>query len=385
MRILLLSWMLSAAAHAVSTSTLPAAVRAPAIGLSPYDKAIDLCERVVAHGDATASLIEVPALLQETFAADFERVLSSARRDLISNLTCLCPADGTDGTGLFGDELMHFQESSTQVGRQCDGGACGPACSRVTYSGVASPEECAELRALVAARLVADDLEEEAGAVANVDVSDAADAGDVKLAFLMLRLIERLRRMVAHEWGLAPAQVRASSAFVARIRADPEDEQTTGGGGDGPGYAAAHADESSYASFHYSAVLHLHSAGDGFEGGAFVFTDPPDDDVGNATPSGGLMAAWARKLLGLRAERWQTRIAPQAGRALLFSSGWENVHYVEPCTGERFALPVFFECVPLESVAVDGRGGDEVDVGRESARELCAQWAAGTQVAGAVS
>ena len=238
----------------------------------------------------------------------------------------------------------------------------------MTYADAALAAECDELRARiadlldavdaadaaeaaeVAAAATADDAAEAAEDVINVDVSDLAAAGEVRAALLLLRLIERLRRLVAHEYGLAPARLLPASAFVARLRAAP-----AGAAEEGAGVGVAHADESSYGAYHYSAVLHLHSAGDGFAGGDFVFTDAP------AAP------------YDARAPRRLTRLAPRRGRALLFSSGWENCHYVEPCAaGARFALPAFFECV-----APDAAGAaPPVDVGRAIAAELCAQWSA---------
>ena len=67
-----------------------------------------------------------------------------------------------------------------------------------------------------------------------------------------------------------------------------------------------HADESSDEHFHYSAVLQLSTQGEGFEGGDFVFVDPSAKDATT-----------------------EHRLSPLRGRAIMFSSGWENVHYVD--------------------------------------------------------
>jgi len=238
---------------------------------------------------------------------------------------------------LFGDELLRFQEECTCEGRQSD--TCGPACSRALYADIATEDECARLREYAAARLAA--IDDGADEEASVDVSEAADAGDVRLALLLLRIIERLRRVVAHEHGLPSSRVQTSSAFVSRVR---------GTGGDEPeSYGLIHSDESSINS-HYSAVLHLQTAGDGFDGGDLVFTDQAEDDG-------------SRRL---------TRLTPQCGRAVVFSSGWENCHYVDGCMGERFALPVFFECIGGEAT----QGDDADEIGRQCVSELCAQWEA---------
>ena len=58
------------------------------------------------------------------------------------------------------------------------------------------------------------------------------------------------------------------------------------------------------------------------------------------------------------------RVAPQRGRALLFSSGLENVHYVDALSeGTRFALATFFGTVP------EGEAGAE-----DLAFKLCEYW-----------
>ena len=91
-----------------------------------------------------------------------------------------------------------------------------------------------------------------------------------------------------------------------------------------------HADESSFKSYHYSCVLYLSTQGCDFEGGGFFFSDPPP----GADPS---------------AERALLRLEPRAGTAVVFSSGWENMHFVEPLeSGRRFAVPAFF-CTSAEA------------------------------------
>ena len=69
--------------------------------------------------------------------------------------------------------------------------------------------------------------------------------------------------------------------------------------------------------------------------------------------------------------RLLTKLAPVQGRALLFTSGWENVHYVERVTeGVRYALPAFFRTVgPGYSDYVDGG-----DCCEDLATQVCAQF-----------
>ena len=46
---------------------------------------------------------------------------------------------------------------------------------------------------------------------------------------------------------------------------------------------------------------------------------------------------------GVAAERVLTPLSPTSGSAVVFSSGWENMHEVEPLrSGTRIAVPAFF-------------------------------------------
>ena len=59
-----------------------------------------------------------------------------------------------------------------------------------------------------------------------------------------------------------------------------------------------------------------------------------------------------------------TRLAPQRGRATIFSSGWENLHFVDPISaGRRFAMPAFF--VTNAASAREGEGDLRGAVGRQ--------------------
>jgi hypothetical protein len=53
--------------------------------LSAYDTAVDLCETVVNGDGSDGSLEGVPSLLSDVFESDFDRILSTSRRDLIAN------------------------------------------------------------------------------------------------------------------------------------------------------------------------------------------------------------------------------------------------------------------------------------------------------------
>ena len=107
-----------------------------------------------------------------------------------------------------------------------------------------------------------------------------------------------------------------------------------------------HSDESTFAEFHYSCVAYLSTQGEEFEGGTFYWNDADADGA-----------------------RVETPIAPTKGMANIFSSGWENMHEVQPLlSGTRFAVPTFFTTNPeevVEEVAANGPVG-----GKQIAEEL---------------
>lgn len=99
-------------------------------------------------------------------------------------------------------------------------------------------------------------------------------------------------------------------------------------------YATPHIDKSNRINYDYSTVLYLNSSkewndqyninsstegrGAGFEGGRFVFNDPDGKDVA---------------------------VVPRAGRLLMFTSGPENLHQVQPVIGTnyRYTFGIWFK------------------------------------------
>ena len=133
----------------------------------------------------------------------------------------------------------------------------------------------------------------------------------------MIRLVERLRRCIADQYDVPLSSLMPDSAFVSRISAAPAIEKSVQEARDD--YGQMHSDECSI-QCHYSAVLYLSTQGSEFSGGDFVFCD--------GTSAGGLR---------------ETRLSPKNGQGIYFSSGWENLHYVDAVqSGTRFAVPVFF-------------------------------------------
>jgi hypothetical protein len=372
----------------VQTSRMPLVARRPGPGAADlFEEAIGICEQCLA-GDETSPLHEVPRLMDSLFDDDFERLQERSTRE-VQNVTCMCPCPGTDGQQLFGDELLEFRVLSTRPGRQCQGGDCGSACSRVSIKGLATQEEARTLQQRANALMDTAARKPVGTGETNLEVTACAQAGDARTTLLLLRLIERLRRCVALEYGVPLDRLHANYGFVNRIDAD--------GGALHSSYGIIHADESSDSGYHYSGVLQLGTQGEhGFEGGDFAFTDPIDADEaaaleaalndamdeeyeqsrgggGGATPQQEGEEASALSMddgeremraamiaSALLTAQNQQRFATERGRALIFSSGWENVHFVDAVTsGVRFVLPVFFGMGPPRPRTQPTAGGEE--------------------------
>ena len=273
-----------------------------------FESAVRLCEECAQQQDSNMGSMppispEVPRLLREVFDDDFARLLHAQKS--VHNLTCMQPAVAADERPLFGEELLAVP---LQPGRACRDGECCDACSRIFLPDFASHDECdAFISSINRVMVPAANHPHH-----NLYLASSAASGDVRLTLTFLRMLERMRRFIAHEYGLDLARLRPRQTFISRITYDAADESRQ----------SLHADESSYGSFHYSCVLYLSTQGADFEGGSFTFNDPADGAGGG---------------------RVLSPLAPSAGTAVVFSSGWENLHAVGKVTaGCRFAVPAFF-------------------------------------------
>jgi hypothetical protein len=181
----------------------------------------------------------------------------------------------------------------------------------------------------------------------------------IRTTLLFVRMVERMRRAVAHEYGLPLLTISPVQTFAAQFVSPEAAAQgaSQGGGGDAGGKDAAgglHADECSFKDFHYSAVLYLGTQGDDFEGGTFSFNDPSPGSAGDAPTLMGLPIVTSAP-----GTRVRCPLAPAAGAAVLFSSGWENMHEVAPLvSGVRLAVPIFFGTRPEGECDKDPSPGD---------------------------
>lgn len=96
--------------------------------------------------------------------------------------------------------------------------------------------------------------------------------------------------------------------------------------------------------------MYLSTQGVDFEGGDFVFNDPlpageaPDPEIER------MSLEEQRRRTGRKLSPFH----PTKGAAVIFSSGWENMHEVEKITsGTRYAVPAFFTTSPVPDAAYD--------------------------------
>lgn len=256
-------------------------------------------------------VVEAPRLLHHVFEADMRHLL--LRERVATNVTCMQPVEEGAGYDLVNEELVAVP---LRPGRVCDGGACCDACSRVSFPSFATAAEADAFRAEV--EFVITPPTEQ------FSLQKCAFR-DTRTALIFVRLVERMRRMIAHEYGLPLSTVLPMQAFAAMFSGENAKQATT------------HSDESTHKEFHYSCVAYFTDHGDDFEGGTFYWNDPAEaaDEEGGAQD-------------GEEAGRVLTPRSPTKGSAVIFSSGWENLHQVEPLrSGVRLAIPAFFTTCPV--------------------------------------
>ena len=164
-----------------------------------------------------------------------------------------------------------------------------------------------------------------------------------------MRLIERVRRTIAYEWNLPLSTILPLQAYSRKYVAGSV--QQGGGGGEGD-FVILHTDEATHSGYHYSCVLYLSSQGVDFEGGNFVWNDPAK--AGEETNTKEELQRMSLEEQIRRSGRKLAPYAPQRGAAVIFSSGWENMHEVEKITsGVRYAVPCFFTTCPVPDAAYE--------------------------------
>lgn len=319
----------------------------------------------------------IPQMLHRIFDAD--QIHLKTREKQTTNLTCMQPdeSDGIAGSArkmnyIF-DDSAHKDLPLTE-GRRCEGGQCCDKCSRNIFPTFASDAESSLDTFPELSSLTFNNLEKV----------------ESKTILQFVRLVERVRRTVAHEYGLPLSTILPLQAYSRKYVAGST--QKGGGGGEGD-FVTLHTDEATHDGYHYSCVLYLSTHGVDFEGGNFVFNDPgkpseeelakneaeeeDDEDEhldalyqalqrGEELPENDevLVSACAddedeEDISALETEirnagRELTPFHPTRGAAVIFSSGWENMHEVEKITsGVRYAVPCFFTTCPVPDAAYE--------------------------------
>lgn len=293
---------------------------------------------------------DVATMLHHVFAADHELLISSQREHLRANITCRSPDDSSGTAGAARRMNYVFDDGDHKHlplvdGRTCEGGTCCDACSRNVYPTFATPAECDMTVFPELASFTFNELEKVSAAT----------------ILQFVRLIERVRRTIAYEYGLPLSSILPLQAYSRKYVAGTT--QRGGGGGEGD-FVILHTDEATHAGYHYSCVLYLSTQGEDFEGGDFVFNDPAEGAAAVAyaddeEEEDGEEYDENTPVLSLqeeirRAGRQLTPFHPTRGAAVIFSSGWENMHEVEKITsGTRYAIPCFFTTCPVPDAAYE--------------------------------
>lgn len=325
---------------------------------------------------------DVPRMIHHIFDADMEQLLERYDDTITTNLTCMQPDESVD---LSSHKMAYIFDDSSHKdlplaeGRRCEDGDCCDACSRNVFPTFALDSE----------------TDRETFPGLNALTFNKVYGVSTGTILQFVRLIERVRRTMSYEYGVPLKSLLPLQAYSRKYVAGST--QQGGGGGEGD-FVTLHTDESTHAGYHYSCVIYLSTQGEDFEGGDFVFNDPApkaektDGDANSKTAEGDsdddevpdeLLAALARGELpddipwlddvedeedlakgddyyeSLNDEiRSAGRILnpyhPKKGAAVIFTSGWENMHEVEKITsGVRFAVPAFFTTCPVPEMAYE--------------------------------
>ena len=257
---------------------------------------------------ARQQLQPVGTAVQRLKTSSSESAGSFSRR-----LNCLRPVrriEGLERHHCYDDALLSLK---LKRGRACQQALCSrDRCGLHVLDGVITPLEADALIAHGRSVLELEDASADVPYVA-IDFMRSSMNGSAGGHLLRLRVAERLRRLAAHVFDLPLTHVGVAETLLALRRVPTHLSRA---GVDSPdGHSQYHCDEALAPFFHFSSVVWLNRHGDVFEGGELMF-------------------------LHNRTLPWLV-VEPDAGRAAIFSSGWENVHGIKPLRrGERWALSV---------------------------------------------
>jgi len=315
-------------------------------------------------------------MLHHIFDADHRHLLT--REQIRTNVTCMMPEqEGANRIGMNSifDDAAH-KDLPLEEGRRCAGGDCSCACSRNIFPTFASSSEI--------------DFDTFPGI--NQLTFNELETVSAATIIQFTRLIERVRRTIAHEYGVPLKTILPLQAYSRKYVAGTT--QQGGGGGEGD-FVILHTDEATHDGYHYSVVLYLSTKGEDFEGGDFVFNDPDPEAIaaakaklasGEDDDSDWELSREELQQKMRRAGRKFTHFEPTRGSAVIFSSGWENMHEVEKITsGTRYCVPAFFTTCPVPEQAytqmVQGKPKTDEDIADDWLHLLLAHQQEDAQVA----
>ena len=277
---------------------------------------------------------DVPRMLHHIFDADLDHL--HTREQIRTNVTCMMPRDDGDAGNARAMNYI-FDDSShkdlpLEEGRRCEDGTCCDACSRNIFPTFATENEI------------------DFNTFPDINTITFNELEKVSAATIIqfVRLVERVRRTIAYEYGLDLSTILPLQAYSRKYVAGMT--QQGGGGGEGD-HVTLHTDEATHDGYHYSCVIYLSSSGIDFEGGAFVFNDPAKNEEEAAKTAREVEDMSLEEQIR-RSGRTLDPINPMKGNAVIFSSGWENMHEVETITsGIRYVVPCFFTTCPVPDAA----------------------------------
>lgn len=282
---------------------------------------------------------DVPRMLHRIFDADLRHLLT--REQVRTNLTCMMPAltgaaNAGSSMGYIMDDYAH-KDLPLKEGRACEGGTCCEACSRNIFPSFMNDQEC------------------DARIFPGLNQFTFNEVEGLPSASILqfIRLIERVRRTMAHEYGLELKTLLPLQAYARKYVAGTT--QQGGGGGEGD-YVILHTDEATHSGYHYSSVLYLNDQGVEFAGGDFIFNDKAENGTFHIPTSEELECLTMEEELerGRKYGRSLVPFHPRKGAAVVFSSGWENMHEVYALeSGTRYAVPSFFTTCPVPPQAYE--------------------------------
>eukprot|EP01006_Ploeotia_vitrea_P033164 TRINITY_DN65284_c0_g1_i2.p1 TRINITY_DN65284_c0_g1~~TRINITY_DN65284_c0_g1_i2.p1 ORF type:complete len:310 (-),score=25.51 TRINITY_DN65284_c0_g1_i2:111-1010(-) len=200
--------------------------------------------------------------------------------------------------GLFTSTEIEALKNLTDATMQYGGGSAGPTIYDVHSGALTKGNQFIDIYQSLKAQ----------------DMSSPVQQHHIKL---IKDMTTRLRSTIEKEYDVKNL-VLTKPTFFSRIQASKSDAANPN-----DEYWHYHIDKKQYGSFDYTSLIYLNTAGEDFTGGEFEF----------------------------EATNGPLFVHPKAGRAVMFTSGDENIHRVNKVTsGTRYAFTVAFTCTQSDGI-----------------------------------